>query len=69
MCNWSFVLEIDYSFMYRQELQLCDKNFKLWYKLLLYYLKKYKFEIKIKHEMEIEAKEYHKAKIALLYGT
>jgi hypothetical protein len=31
--------------------------------------KKYKFEMKIKHEMEIEAEEYHEAKIAVLHGT
>ena len=55
--------------MYRQEMQLCDKKFKLWYKLLLYCLQKYKFKIKIKREMKIEAIEYHKAKIALFCGT
>lgn len=56
--------------MYRQELQLCDKTVQVVIQIIAVLLKKkYKFEMKIKYEMKIKAKEYHKAKIALLHGT
>lgn len=62
MCVTGILLmEIYYSFMYRYE-QQSNKKFKLWKKLKLYYLKKYKFEMKIKAWNE--AKEYQEVKLA-----